>query len=144
VSSSSSNSSLSKKIFESDYAMIFAVIIGLALIGKGIYEIYRAYSGKFQEDVESAQLDHKAESLVLKAGKIGFTARGIVAGILGFLFLKVAYNETTAKLSKTDVFSFIEQEFGSIVMGIVALGLAAYGVFMIIKSKYSSLSVRSS
>ncbi|NND87903.1 MAG: DUF1206 domain-containing protein, partial [Flavobacteriaceae bacterium] len=30
VSSSSSNSSLSKKIFESDYAMIFAVIIGLA------------------------------------------------------------------------------------------------------------------
>ncbi len=141
MGSTSGGKSFTAKVFESDYATTITIIIGLGLIGKGIYEFYKVYSGKFKKDVQSAGIPHNAENLVLNAGKVGHTSRGIVAGILGYLFLKTGFTENADKLSKTDAFGFIENEFGNIVMGLIALGLVAYGVFMMIKAKYSSLSV---
>ncbi len=132
------------QIFNSDYAATIAIVLGVILIGKGIYEFYQAYSGKFKEEVESAGLDSRAQKYIMKAGKVGFTSRGVVAGILGFLFIKAGVGENAEKLGKSDAFSFIQQEFGSVVMGIVALGLVGYGVFMIVKAKYSTLAVKSS
>ncbi|MDX1463602.1 MAG: DUF1206 domain-containing protein [Marinirhabdus sp.] len=140
--SSSSSGSLSKMLFSSESAAIFAIIIGLALVGKGIYEFYQAYSGKFKDEVQGASIPHKAQSLLMRAGKIGYTARGIVAGILGYLFLKAGFAGNAQKLSKTDAFSYIQDEFGTVVMGLVAIGLAAYGVFKIIEAKYSSVTIR--
>ncbi len=141
---SQSGSSFFSKLFNSDYATVSTVVIGLVFIGKGIYEFYQGYSGKFKDEVEAAGLDHKAQDYVMKAGKIGYTSRGLVAGILGFLFVKAGLANNAQQLSKTDAFSFIQDEFGSIVMGIVALGLVGYGIFMIVKAKYSSLVVSSS
>ncbi len=141
IGSNSGGKSFISKIFESDYATTIAIIIGIALVGKGIYEFYQGYSGKFKEEVESAGIPSKVKSLVLKSGKVGYTSRGIVAGILGFLFLKAGFNESANKMSKTDAFGFIENQFGSIVLGIIALGLVGYGFFMMVKAKHSSLSV---
>ena len=141
MGSSASKGSLTKLLFSSDYATIFAIIIGVALVGKGVYEFYQAYSGKFKEEVQGAEIPQKAQSLVMRAGKVGYTARGIVAGILGYLFLKAGVSGSAQKLSKTDVFSYLQDEFGTIVMGLVALGLAAYGIFKIIEAKYSSVTL---
>ncbi|QQX75904.1 MULTISPECIES: DUF1206 domain-containing protein [Aequorivita] len=142
IGSNNGGKSFTTKVFESEYATAVALIIGLGLAGKALYELYNAYSGKFKKDVESAGIPQKAENLILPAGKVGHTSRGIVAGILGFLFLKTGFAGNANKLSKTDAFGFIENEFGNIVMGLIALGVVAYGVFMIIKAKYSSLSVK--
>ncbi|TVZ52483.1 DUF1206 domain-containing protein [Dokdonia sp. Hel_I_53] len=141
---SQGGNSFFSKLFNSEYATASAIIIGLILVGKGVYEFYQGYSGKFKDEVESAGLDHRAQKFIMKAGKVGYTSRGIVAGVLGFLFVKAGLGDNAQKLSKTDAFSFIQDEFGSIVMGIVALGLVGYGVFMIIKAKYSSLVVSQS
>jgi Domain of Unknown Function (DUF1206) len=141
VGSNGSGDSLATKVFQSDYAATVAIIIGLALVGKGMYEVYRAYSGKYKENIEGAGIPSEAQGLLLKAGRFGHTSRGIVAGILGYLFLKAGFAGTANKLGKTDAFGFIQDEFGNIVLGIIALGLVGYGVFMMIKAKYSSLSV---
>ena len=123
-----------------DYKIV-VIIIGLALLGKSIYEFYQAYSGKFREEVDEAGLGHKAKKGVINAGKIGFTARGIVVGIMSFLMFRAAFSASGEKVDKTQAFDFLQNEFGSLVMGIIAVGLIAYGVFMFIKAKYSSLSV---
>ncbi|MAZ73192.1 MAG: hypothetical protein CMC70_08580 [Flavobacteriaceae bacterium] len=141
LGSSSENKSFISKIFESEYAITITIIVGIALIGKGIYEFYQAYSGKFKEKVESTSLPAKTQGLILKFGKVGYTSRGIVAGLLGFLFLKAGFANNANKLSKSDAFGFIENEFGSLILGIVSLGLVGYGLFMMVKAKYSSLSV---
>tara|TARA_R100001369_G_scaffold79838_2_gene109976 strand:+ start:6090 stop:6857 length:768 start_codon:yes stop_codon:yes gene_type:complete len=120
---------------------IIAIIIGLALLGKSIYEFYQAYSGNFREEVDEAGLSKKAKKIIIPAAKIGFTARGIVVGIMAFLMLRAAVSASAEKVDKTQAFGFLQNEFGSLVMGIIAVGLIAYGVFMLIKAKYSSLSV---
>ena len=136
-SSGNSNNTVSK-ILNSDYGEIIAFGIAIALAGKAIYEFYMAYSDKYKSEVEHAHLDSNVKSLLLKAGKIGFTARGIVAGILAYLFFKAGSGGSNENLDRTDAFNFLQQEFGTIVLALVAIGIASYGVFMLIKSKYPS------
>ncbi len=123
-----------------DYKVV-AIIIGLALLGKSIYEFYQAYSGKFREEVDEADLSEKAKKLVVSAAKVGFTARGIVVGIMAFLMFRAAFSASAETVDKTQAFGFLQNEFGSVILGVIATGLIAYGAFMLIKAKYSSLSI---
>ncbi len=138
---SSGNSNSMSKVLNSDYGTIIAIIIAIALAGKAIYEFYMAYSGKFTEEVEHAGIDHKERKVLINSGKVGFTARGIVAGILAYLFFKAGLQDTSGDLNRADAFNLLQNEFGSVVMAIVAAGIACYGVFMLIKSKYPGVNL---
>jgi hypothetical protein len=140
--SSSGKSSSVSKVLNSEYGNTIAIGIALVLVGKAIYEFYMAYSGKFKEEVEQAGIDHKARTLLTNAGTIGFTARGIVAGILAYLFFKAGLQNASGDLNRADAFNLLQNEFGSIIMAIVAAGIACYGVFMLIKSKYPDVDLR--
>jgi len=140
-SSKNSDSSFVAKILNSEYGSYIAIIVALILIGKAIYEFYMAYSEKFKKEVQHANIDYKAQKVLLNSGKIGFTARGIVAGILAYLFFKAGMQNSTDTIDRTDAFNFLQAEFGSLVLGLVAIGVACYGVFMLIKSKYPSINL---
>lgn len=142
IGGSSSDSSTVSKILNSDNGDIYAFVIAIALLGKAIYEFYVAYSGKYKEEIEHTDIDSDAKSLLTKSGKMGFTARGIVLALMAYLFFKAGTGNTSGDINRTDAFSLIQQEFGSVVLGLVALGLALYGVFMLIKSKYPDTDVR--
>lgn len=120
---------------------IFAIIIGIGMAIKAIYDLYRAYSGKFREEVEELGMSQKEQKALINAGMLGHTARGIVFGLMAYLTLKSGFASGNSVNTKTDAFSFIQNEFGSVVLGLVALGLVCYGVYMFIKAKYPSISV---
>ncbi len=119
-----------------------AIIIGIGMAIKAIYDLYRAYSGKFKEEVEETGMDRKEQKALINAGKFGHTARGVVFGLMAYLTLKSGLSSGNDINTQTDAFSFIQNEFGSIALGIVAIGLVGYGVYMLIKAKYPSISVR--
>lgn len=121
-----------------------AIIIGIGMAIKAIYDLYRAYSNKFREEVEEVGMDPKEQKLLVNAGKFGHTARGVVLGLMAYLTLKSGLSSGSNVKTQTDAFSYIQSEFGSIVLGIVAIGLVGYGVYMLIKAKYPSISVASS
>lgn len=118
-----------------------AIIIGIGMAIKAIYDLYRAYSNKFREEVEEAGLDRKEQKLLINAGKVGHTARGIIIGLMAYLTLKSGLSSGSNVGTQTDAFGFIQNEFGSVALGIVAIGLVAYGVYMLIKAKHPSISV---
>lgn len=120
--------------------VIYLIALGLAI--KGAYELYRAYSGKFKNRITGAELDSNSETFLLVIGKIGFTARGIVFGVLAYLFFKAASrsNADMAGGTKT-AFSFLYEQGGLIMLGVVALGLALYGVYLIASSRYRNIHI---
>ena len=80
-----------------------------------------------------------------KAGVIGFISRGIVLLVIGYLLLHGAIRSDAGAVQDTEgAFSFIENKFGALLMGIVAAGLVAYGVFMFIKARYERINVKTS
>ena len=138
-SSGSGGGSVVSDLMEKSYGPYLVGFVALCLLGKGVFQVYKAYSGKFREDVNESDLSKKEQETLVKAGKIGFTARGIVSGIVAFLFFKLALGEGGDTGGKVAAFEFLQNNFGATVMGIVALGLVAYSVFMFIQAKYAQI-----
>ncbi|MFV8225763.1 DUF1206 domain-containing protein [Christiangramia aquimixticola] len=140
-SSSGGSSSLFGSLMSGSNGKTIAIVIGIGMAIKAIYDLYRAYSNKFREEVEEAGMDQKEQKLLINAGKFGHTARGIVIGFMAYLTLKSGMTQGNSIKTQTDAFTFIQNEFGSIVLGILAIGLVGYGVYMLIKAKHPSISV---
>lgn len=141
-SSGGGNESMVSTLLGKPYGQILVGILGAIFLGKAIYQLSRAYSGKFKDKVKAAELSKKVEKFVLKTGYIGYTAKGIVIGIISYLTFNAAinYNSDSAGGTK-DAFQFLQNEFGSIILGIIALGFFCYGFFMFVKSRYRNINV---
>ena len=133
-----SNQQMVGTLLEQPFGQFLVGAVALAVLGKGIYQIYRAYSGKFKEKIKSTGLDRRIQDLVMKAGRVGYTARGVVIGVIAYTLMRAAITANASQAEGTKgAFSFIQSSsYGSILLGIVAIGLACYGVFQIIKARY--------
>jgi|AntRauTorckE6833_2_1112554.scaffolds.fasta_scaffold11245_2 hypothetical protein len=111
-------------------------LIGVIIICVGLYQFYKGFSGKY---LEQYNIGKDKEGIVRKAGKFGFMARGIVFGILGYLVLRAGITENPGMIEGTQgAFTFLQQfSYGWLLMGLIAIGLLGYGVFMVMVSKYS-------
>lgn len=124
------------------YGQILVGVLAAIFLGKAAYQLWRAYSEKFRDKVTSTGLGQKAQKTILYAGKVGYTSRGIVLGIISFLTFKAAFTANSSSAGGTkDAFQFLQNEFGTIVLIAIAVGLIAYGVFMMVKARYREMSL---
>lgn len=127
--------SMIQQLLEQEYGRWLVAGVALVFLGKAIYQIFRAYSGKFQDEVGEAGMDEKTQHLMIYSGRVGYISRGLVVGLIAYLTVRAAITYDASKAGGTkDAFEFIQNEFGTVVLGIIALGLLAYGVFMVIKA----------
>ncbi|HEY0739901.1 MAG TPA: DUF1206 domain-containing protein [Chryseosolibacter sp.] len=113
-------------------------IAGLIVIGSGINQIYKGWSKKFMKRVQLYQSDYR--NTFQKAGIAGYIARGLVFSIIGYFLFRAALDSNPAEAEGTDAaFSFLQQNFGNVLMGVVALGLVLYGIFMFVRARYERI-----
>lgn len=130
------------KALNSTYGRTFAVIFGLILAGKTIFEIYFVLSGQFKKNVQSSEMPPKAKTTLLKFGLIGHSARAVVFGVMSFLTIRTGVTIRNKKMSTLeDAFQFLNNEFGDIVLGLVAIGFLCFGLFMFVKAKYLYINI---
>lgn len=123
--------------------VLVAILAGIFLI-KAIYQLYRAYSDKFREQIRTSHLESKARKLVYNAGRVGYTSRGIVIGIISYLTFRAALTANSSQAGGTDdALSFIQGTFGTVALILIAVGLVAYGIFMFIKARYKEMALSS-
>jgi len=115
-------------------------ITGLITIGNAIRQIYKGASKKFMKNVQFLGSTHS--DAYEKAGIAGYVARGVVLIIIGYFFLRGALHSNSKEIADTkDAFGFIENTFGSFLMGVIALGLVCYGIFMFVKARYQKIDL---
>jgi hypothetical protein len=75
--------------------------------------------------------------MLIRAGKVGYMARGLVWMLIGYFFLQAALHANAQEAGGTKkAFALLEHgTYGSLVLGVVALGLICYGVFMFVRAK---------
>ena len=136
---SSQKQSLVAQILEMPAGQWIIGLIAAILFGKAIYQFWKSLSGEFDKKVQdSGELDQRVKSILHKAGFVGYLARGVVVGIIGYFFLKAALQSDSGEVEGTKgAFEFIgSMTAGPWLLGIVAIGLACYGVFMFVKARY--------
>ena len=118
-------------------------LVGAAVVGRGLFELYRAYSAKFREKLRLDELSGNQEELVTRLGRAGFSARGIAFLIIGgFLMVAAIQAEPREARGLSGVFDTLAaQPFGPWLLGLVALGLACYGLYMLVEARYRRIRV---
>lgn len=119
----------------------YAVGIAAAItIGMGLYQIFRGVTGKFMKRIRLLRSNMK--DVFKMTGTIGYISRGIVLGIIGYFLAHAAWRSNAKQAQGTgEAFSFLENEFGSVMMAIVALGMVGYGAFTFVKAKYQKIDL---
>jgi hypothetical protein len=139
---SGKNEKIVAQLLDQPYGQWLVGIVALIFLGKAIYQLYRAYSGKFKDKIKNTGLDQRIQDGLLTAGRIGYTARGLVIGVIAYLTFRAALTASSSASGGTkDAFGFLQDTFGTIVFGVIAAGLAAYGVFMFMKARYREMSL---
>ena len=110
----------------------------LILAGVGIYQIYYGFSEKYRKHLEKLRLHSRSIDLLVRSGKVGYIARGIVWLVLAYLLLRAAMNSNAAGAGDTGkVFQFVEDSpMGSYLLGALGVGLIAYGIFNFLRARY--------
>ena len=114
-------------------------LIGLAILGYGANQIRVAYTEKFREKIAGGTGGDVGTAYVY-FGKAGYTAKGIAIGIVGGLFVYAAATHTAQKSGGLDeaLHTVLEQPFGPILLGIIAVGIACYGLFCFARARHLS------
>ena len=87
------------RLSEAVYGSPLVIVIGLALIGGGIYLAYEAWKERFRRDMGLGQMRARTRRIVEWLGKFGGMARGAVFVTAG-LFLVVAALEAKPQQAK--------------------------------------------
>jgi hypothetical protein len=112
--------------------------IGAVVVGAGVYQVYRGVKRKFLKNLDDQRLQSTARTWAHRAGTFGYAARGVTLGVVGWFLIQAARQadpgEARGLGEALDV--LLRQPQGPWLMGIVALGLAAYGLYSFVEARY--------
>ncbi|KQQ18959.1 hypothetical protein ASF48_16595 [Rathayibacter sp. Leaf299] len=138
-SSSQSSKSASAQLLSAPGGVVLLVLVGVIVLAIGGVFVYRGVSKKFLENV--AEPGGTAGTVVTWLGIVGYTAKGIVLGALGVLLIVAAVKHDPEQAGGLDeaLKSLTELPFGVFLLGFVAVGLIAYGVFCFARARWPRL-----
>lgn len=113
---------------------LLVAVVGLVVLGIAGYHVYKGWTKKFLEDLR----EHPGQWAV-HAGRIGYIAKGVALLIVGFFFLVAAWQADPDKAQGLDgaLKTVKDQPFGPFLLTLVAIGIAAYGVYSFARSRYA-------
>lgn len=116
-------------------------LAGVLVLGVGASYFYRAYKADFQEHFKRGQMSSRQRKWAKRIGQFGIAARGVVFCIIG-LFVIVAARQSDASEVKglgEALAVLAQQPYGAWILGIVALGLISYSIYLLIEARYREI-----
>jgi hypothetical protein len=112
--------------------------VGIAVLTAGAYNLYRALSGTFRKDLKERQMGGEERRWYTVIGVIGHTARGVVFVLAGFFIARAAWEYDPKEAIGVDgaLAKLANAEYGPFLLGAVAAGLFAYGLFCLVQARY--------
>jgi Domain of Unknown Function (DUF1206) len=111
---------------------------GAVLIGIGLYQGYRGLSQDFLKDSKTEQMSSRVRHWIEWIGTFGHLARMVVFGLVGVFLIKAAVDYNSSKAVGLDgaLAKLAHQSFGPFLLGLVAAGLVAFGLYSLSDARY--------
>jgi Domain of Unknown Function (DUF1206) len=113
-------------------------LAGIAVIVYALREIRDGWTEKFREKLKMGEMDPTEQRLAVRTGKTGLIARGIVFILSGWFLFQAAlrFDPSQARGLSGALDTLAAQPFGPWLLGLVALGLVAFGAYSILEARY--------
>jgi type IV secretory pathway VirB2 component (pilin) len=133
-SSKAQSADFTATLLQKPGGQLLVAVLGLAVIGVGIYHVAKGWTKKFLQD-----LAENPGVLVTRLGEVGYIAKGFALAVVGILFVAAAAQNSASKATGLDgaLRSMRQQPAGSWLLTAVALGIAAYGVYSFARARFA-------
>ena len=130
------------KLMEFPYGNWLVILAALGVVGYGLYQCYKGYKAKFRKRLKTNEMSERGVRWATRSGRFGFIARGVVFLIVGGFLIQAAWHYDSSKAEGLDgvLQALIQQSFGPWLLGGIALGLVAYGIYMLIEARYRRIA----
>lgn len=113
-------------------------VAALVLIGVGAYHVRKGLTKHFLKEIDTAQASAAQRRAIERFGQVGYPAKGVALALVGGLLGWAAITFDPAKASGLDgaMRTLLDAPFGKLLLTLVALGIAAFGVFSFFRARY--------
>ena len=117
---------------------LLVILVGLVVVGVGLYHFYKSYTAKFMEEYKHTEMSDAECNAAKPIGMIGLAARGITFCIIGGFIVSAGWRTNSGKVGGLgEAFNTLAGgSLGWVLLGAVALGFVAYGVYCFSRAKY--------
>lgn len=114
------------------------VALGLAIAGYGVFSVYKGLSDKWRKSLESGGRSGDIGKAVTVLARTGYSSRGVAFIVIGGLFGWAGLTHDADKSGGLDqaLLTLRDAPFGKVLLVAVAIGLACFGVFNVVKAWY--------
>ncbi|HEX6500101.1 MAG TPA: DUF1206 domain-containing protein [Micromonosporaceae bacterium] len=114
--------------------IVAGVVVAAVGIGLAIYGVTRA----FERNLRLAVMNEEMRAATRWLGGFGYAAKGSAYAIVGILLIVAAVTYDASKSRGLDaaLHTLARQPFGGVLVAIVALGFAAFGVYCFAQARY--------
>jgi hypothetical protein len=118
-------------------------IVGLIVIGTGVAQIVNAWRAKFRDQLKEGEIDQTQREGITWIGRLGYAARGVVMWLVGvFVIIAAVQAQPEQARGLGGVLATLaSQPAGPWLLGVVAVGLAAYGLFLLVQARYRRMVI---
>lgn len=115
--------------------------IGLAIVVAGLFIAHHGWSKRFNEEQDFRTVSRSTQRVVLRLGQVGYAALGAVYAGGGVLVVVAAVQSRPEKATGLDVAlkTLAAQSYGTVLLLVVALGLAAFAVFTFLDARFRKM-----
>jgi hypothetical protein len=119
-------------------------LIGLIGIGGGLGQIAQGVTTDFKKDFKLGEMSPTERTAFTWIGRAGLVARGVVFAMLGFFLVQAALNTDPNRAKGLDgaLQTLVQQPFGPWLLGLVALGLIAFGLYSLLSARWIQVRKR--
>ncbi len=137
--SSQQNAGLSAQMMQSGWGKVVLIAVGLGLVAVGGYHVYKGASKKFLKDLRVS-----GGTAITATGIAGYIAKGLVIAGAGVLVIVATLQADPSKASGLDatVKTLGQAPFGKFLLILAALGIAAFGAYSFVRSRYGRMRNR--
>ena len=120
---------------------LLVAAVGIGVVGSGLYIGWRGWKQRFAKKLKSDEMDIGERKWILRLGTVGNIARMVVFALIGVLLVAAAAQTDPNAAVGVDgaLRRLAARDYGPLLLGFVALGLGAFGLFSFAEARYRRL-----
>jgi hypothetical protein len=108
--------------------------VGVIVIAIGLYEVYQGFNSSFDKQFQAYAMTAREVKWATQLGRFGTATRGFIFAVIGLLLVQAATQSGSSQAIGIDtaLSALLRQSYGAWLLGIVALGFIAFGLFSVL------------
>lgn len=117
---------------------IVAGVVGAGFMAAALFQLYEAWAEDFHDQLDIEKLPGFFQNLIVWLARVGLAARAAIIALIGIYIDVAAFSGNPyAAAGPTQSLKKLQYvTFGPILLGVIALGLMAFGIWLLVEAWY--------